>query len=122
MKHQHTHEHAYEHAYEHADISPVTRVHTLSDTTPGAPESRAAVTRVRTPYHELGESGEPHVPHWAGQRSVYRSGGRTLYLVETDRIDSAQRDLDALAQRGWDVRIDPVGDRAASIALSRTAA
>jgi len=80
------------------------------------------VTPLRTPYHELGEAGAPHVPTWAGRRSVYRSAGRTLYLVHTDRLDSARRDLAALASRGWDVKIDPSGGTAASIALMRTAA
>lgn len=80
------------------------------------------VAPVRTPYHELGEAGAPRIPAWARRRSVYRSAGRTLYLVETDRIDAARRDLGALARRGWDVRIDPAGGTAASIALSRTAA
>lgn len=80
------------------------------------------MNKLRTPYHELGSSGEPHVPAWARHRSVYRSAGRTLYLVETDRVDSARRDLDQLASRGWSVRVDPAGENSASIALTRAAA
>lgn len=80
------------------------------------------ITRIRTPYHELGADGSPMVPEWAGQRSVYRSAGRTLYLVETDALDRAQRDLNELASRGWEVRIDRADQRTASIALSRSAA
>lgn len=89
-----------------------------------AVDSSDAVTRLRTPYHELGAAGEPRVPGWARNRAVYRSSGRTLYLVETDRLEEARPDLDALAGRGWNVRIDRV-DRAggsASIALTRLAA
>ncbi len=81
-----------------------------------------AVTTPRTPYHELGHGSGPRVPAWARHRSVYRSAGRTLYLVETDRIDAARRDLDELEGRGWDVRIEPAGGTTASIALSRAAA
>lgn len=80
------------------------------------------ITPIHTPYHELGDAGTPRVPAWAQRRSVYRSAGRTLYLVETDRIDSARRDLDALADRGWNVQIDRADGTAASIALSRKAA
>lgn len=80
------------------------------------------ITTLRTPYHELGADGTPVIPDWAGQRSVYRSAGRTLYLVETEALDRARRDLEALANRGWEVRIDRAGQRKASIALSRSAA
>lgn len=79
------------------------------------------ITPIHTPYHELG-SGSPRVPAWAQHRSVYRSAGRTLYLVETDALDTARTDLDTLSNRGWDVKIDRAGEHAASIALSRTAA
>jgi len=82
---------------------------TLTDTTAFSP--------VRTPYRELGDLA----PSWAEHRSVYRAGGRTLYLVETKHLDQAQRDLDALARRGWQVQIDREGD-AANITLSRLAA
>ncbi len=81
----------------------------------------AAVRTLRTPYHELGELGTPRVPEWAQHRSVYRAAGRTLYLVETDRLAAAQRDLDALARNGWQVLVDRDGD-AANITLSRVAA
>ncbi|MCB1274062.1 MAG: hypothetical protein KDB25_06670 [Leucobacter sp.] len=80
---------------------------------------------MRTPYHELGQlgsgDGSLRVPAWAQHRSVYRSAGRTLYLVETDRLAEAGTDLDALARRGWHVRVDREGD-AANITLSRQAA
>lgn len=75
---------------------------------------------LRTPYHALGD-GTPRVPDWAGNRSVYRSAGRTMYLVETDRFAAAQRDLSSLASSGWDVQVDRHGNTA-SIALSRSAA
>lgn len=78
------------------------------------------VTPLRTPYHELGSGQAPVVPDWAQHRSVYRAAGRTLYLVGTDRLDSARADLDSLAGRGWDVRIDPT-DAGANIVLSRAA-
>lgn len=81
----------------------------------------APVRTLRTPYHALGELGTPRVPEWAGHRSVYRAAGRTLYLVETDRLDAARRDLRMLAQGGWDVQIDHDGE-AASITMSRKAA
>jgi len=80
----------------------------------------AAVREMRTPYHALG-AGSPRVPEWAQHRTVYRTAGRTLYRVGTDRLDAARRDLSTLAARGWDVEIDRDGD-AASITLSRTAA
>lgn len=79
------------------------------------------LTPVRTPYHELG-SGSPVVPGWAQHRSVYRAAGRTLYLVETDALDTARGDLDTLSNRGWDVRIDRGDKSAASISMSRKAA
>jgi len=89
-------------------------------------DAQTAVRTLRTPYHALGEltrhDGTPRVPEWAQHRSVYRAAGRTLYLVETDRLDAAQHDLDALSRLGWQVRIDrdagDLGD-AASITLSR---
>lgn len=81
------------------------------------------ITHLRTPYHALGEHGEPVVPEWAQHRRVYRSAGRTLYLVETDSLETASRDLTTLAERGWDVQIDrPAGHPGASIALTRQAA
>lgn len=79
------------------------------------------LTTLRTPYHALGDGTGPRTPEWATHRSVYRASGRTLYLVETDRFDAAQRDLATLARNGWDVQVDRAG-RAASIALSRKAA
>ncbi len=79
------------------------------------------ITALRTPYHALGDGDGPHVPEWAQHRAVYRSAGRTLYVVETDRLDAARTDLDALARDGWNVQVDRDG-RSASIALTRTAA
>ena len=76
---------------------------------------------LRTPYHALGDGTAPRVPDWATHRSVYRSSGRTLYLVETDRFDAAQRDLATLSRVGWHVAVDRSGSNA-SIALSRIAA
>ena len=78
------------------------------------------ITKIHTPYHELGD-GSPLVPEWAQHRSVYRSAGRTLYLVETDSLATAHRDLDTLSNSGWEVRIDEAAERA-SISLSRKAA
>ncbi|UOQ57743.1 hypothetical protein MUN78_02540 [Leucobacter allii] len=75
---------------------------------------------LRTPYHSLGDADAMRVPAWAQHRSVYRSSGRTLYLVETDRLPEAQRDLARLDRAGWDVRVseDPAGS-SARIALTR---
>jgi hypothetical protein len=84
----------------------------------------APVRTLHTPYHELAalrREQSPQAPEWAQHRSVYRAGGRTLYLVETDRLDAARHDLDTLAGRGWEVRIDRDG-AAANITLSRKAA
>jgi hypothetical protein len=78
------------------------------------------ITPLRTPYHELSAGDTPVVPEWAGHRSVYRAAGRTLYLVETDRLDAARDDLDSLAGLGWDVRIDCAGS-GANIVLTRAA-
>lgn len=80
----------------------------------------APVRPVRTPYHSLG-AGSPRIPEWAQHRSVYRTAGRTLYRVGTDRLDAARRDLRKLAAGGWDVEIDRTG-RLANITLSRKAA
>lgn len=81
------------------------------------------ITHMRTPYHELGESGAPMVPEWARHRSVYRSAGRTLYLVETDSIEVAEADLATLVERGWRVQVDRSADElGASISLTRSAA
>jgi hypothetical protein len=80
------------------------------------------IQKLRTPYHELGANGTPTVPNWARQRSVYRSAGRTLYLVETDSLDTAKSDLERLARRGWNVHIDGADARTASISLTRAAA
>lgn len=81
------------------------------------------ITTIRTPYHELGD-GALRVPGWAQHRSVYRSAGRTLYLVETDALATATKDLDTLADRGWDVLIERTGAKnaTANISLSRKAA
>lgn len=72
----------------------------------------------RTPYHSLGGESEMRIPDWAQRRSVYRTSGRTLYFVETDRIDDARRDLAQLDRAGWNVSVDADGP-AARIALTR---
>ena len=94
-------------------------------TAPTGTDAQTTARTLRTPYHALGElalhDGTPRVPEWAQHRSVYRAAGRTLYLVETDRLDAAQHDLDALSRLGWQVQVDREGD-AANITLSRRAA
>lgn len=79
----------------------------------------APTTPKRTPYHSLGD-GDMHIPGWAQHRSVYRSAGRTLYLVDTDRLQDARHDLTRLDRAGWDVQIapHPEGSRA-RIAFTR---
>ncbi|MFC5339010.1 hypothetical protein [Leucobacter denitrificans] len=74
----------------------------------------------RTPYHSLGENSTMHIPNWAQHRSVYRSAGRTLYVVETEKYGDARRDLAHLNRAGWDVSVDAAGDNA-RIAFSRAA-
>lgn len=98
-------------------------------TAPAGVGAQTAVRTLRTPYHALGElaqhDGTPRVPEWAQHRSVYRAAGRTLYLVETDRLDAARQDLDALSRLGWQVQVDRADDRSgdvANITLSRRAA
>lgn len=81
----------------------------------------ASIVPARTPYHSLGD-GDMRIPSWAQHRSVYRTGGRTLYLVETDSLGDARGDLDRLSHAGWDVRVaqDPAGSTdTARIALTR---
>ncbi len=80
----------------------------------------AAARPLRTPYHSLGGETEMRVPSWAQHRSVYRASGRTLYLVETDRLSEAKNDLRRLDRAGWDVRVDKTsaGSRA-RIAFTR---
>lgn len=75
----------------------------------------------RTPYHSLGGDTTMHIPEWAQHRSVYRSAGRTLYVVETDELAAARRDLKRLGRSGWDVSVEAAGKNA-RIALSRAAA
>lgn len=83
-------------------------------------DTRTAGARLHTPYHALGGERGTRVPGWAGRRSVYRGSGRTLYLIETDRLASAREDLELLSSEGWDVTIErgQEGDR---IALSEPA-
>ena len=69
----------------------------------------------RTPYHSLGEDAKMRIPEWAQHRSVYRSAGRTLYVVETDTLADARHDL-----AGWNVAVQSEG-ASARIALSRAA-
>ncbi|KAM9863533.1 hypothetical protein ACI1US_00591 [Leucobacter sp. BZR 635] len=74
----------------------------------------------RTPYHSLGADATMRIPEWAQHRSVYRSAGRTLYVVETDTLADARRDLVQLDNAGWNVSVEKSGP-AARIALSRAA-
>lgn len=77
-------------------------------------------TIARTPYHALGGGEGMLIPDWAQHRSVYRAAGRTLYLVETDRLSDATLDLKRLNRAGWDVQVseDPAGSTS-RIALTR---
>lgn len=79
-----------------------------------------ATNSARTPYHALGGAEGMRVPAWAQHRSVYRAGGRTLYLIETDRVNDATLDLKRLSRAGWEVQVteDPTGP-ATRIALTR---
>lgn len=72
----------------------------------------------RTPYHSLGDDAQMHIPDWAQHRAVYRSAGRTLYVVETDKIAAARRDLKRLDRAGWNVAVESAG-KTSRIALSR---
>lgn len=74
----------------------------------------------RTPYHSLGGETEMRIPDWAEHRSVYRAAGRTLYVVETEQLDRARRDLVKLGRSGWNVSVETAGP-AARISLSRAA-
>ncbi|MGO3147057.1 MAG: hypothetical protein ACTIJ6_05185 [Leucobacter sp.] len=74
----------------------------------------------RTPYHSLGDETTMRIPRWAQHRSVYRSAGRTLYVVETEKLGDARRDLARLNRAGWDVSVDADGSNA-RIAFSRAA-
>ncbi|GAA1326092.1 hypothetical protein ACFSWE_16420 [Leucobacter albus] len=74
----------------------------------------------RTPYHSLGEDAKMRIPEWAQHRSVYRSAGRTLYVVETDKLAAASSDLARLDSAGWNVAVETAGP-SARIALSRAA-
>lgn len=75
---------------------------------------------LRTPYHSLGTADAMRVPAWADQRSVYRSAGRTLYVVDTASFADARADLKLLDRAGWDVQVakDPAGS-GARIGLTR---
>lgn len=74
----------------------------------------------RTPYHSLGGDATMRIPDWAQHRSVYRSAGRTLYVVETNTLEDARRDLVRLDNAGWNVDVEAEGS-SARIALSRAA-
>lgn len=73
----------------------------------------------RTPYHSLGGDTQMLIPGWAQHRSVYRSAGRTLYVVETDTLADAQKDLARLGRAGWNVSVENTGP-GARISLSRS--
>lgn len=88
-------------------------------TRPGRTDARLSAP-LRTPYHSLGTADEMRVPTWADQRSVYRSAGRTLYVVDTTSFADARSDLKLLDRAGWDVQVakDPAGS-GARIAFTR---
>ena len=102
----------------------MTNVTTLKNfARPGRNAARASARTaapLRTPYHSLGTADEMRVPSWADQRSVYRSAGRTLYVVDTASFADARADLKTLDRAGWDVQVakDP-GGSGARIALTR---
>lgn len=99
----------------HTTMTHTDTVHDIS-----AARSARALRAARTPYHSLGGETEMIVPDWAQHRSVYRTSGRTLYVVETDRLSEARSDLRKLERAGWEVRVaqDPTGP-GARIALTR---
>ena len=75
---------------------------------------------LHTPYHALGTAEGLRVPGWAERRSVYRTEGRTVYLVETTCLDLARRDLRTLDRAGWEISIDEgVDGVGATIALTQ---
>lgn len=96
-----------------------TNTHAPVRSISGGTVSNAGNT-ARTPYHSLGGEDGMQIPAWAQHRSVYRAAGRTLYLVETDRVDDAKLDLKRLDRAGWDVQLteDPTGP-VTRIALTR---
>jgi hypothetical protein len=109
--------------YNTKDHNATARKSAVRNTTNSAVRSivgRTAGNTARTPYHSLGGEDGMRIPNWAQHRSVYRVAGRTLYLVETDRVDEAKLDLKRLDRAGWDVRVteDPAAS-VARIALTR---
>lgn len=93
-------------------------IHQLNPQTRNDARSTPAL---RTPYHSLGDEAQMRVPEWAQHRSVYRTSGRTLYLVETDRPAEARRDLEQLSRSGWDVNVEqPSTGALTRIAFTRT--
>lgn len=79
-----------------------------------------------TPYRTLSElNGETSVsrPAWAERLSVYRVGGRTLYLAEPDRIDrAAKRDFARLTKAGWTVTTEAIPGRTDRVLVTMTRA
>ncbi|MEB4614382.1 hypothetical protein [Leucobacter sp. M11] len=79
-----------------------------------------------TPYRTLAElNGETSVsrPAWAEHLSVYRGGGRTLYIAEPARIDrAAKRDFDRLTKAGWTVVTETIPGRTDRVRVSMTRA
>lgn len=73
----------------------------------------------RTPYHSLGDGTETRIPDWAEHRSVFRTAGRTLYLVETAHLAEAAPDLRELDHAGWNVSVEQSDAPLARIALTR---
>lgn len=98
----------------------MTNITNLKSFTSSSRNAARLTTPLRTPYHSLGSADAMRVPEWADQRSVYRSAGRTLYVVDTASFDDARADLKLLDRAGWEVQVakDPAGS-GARIALTR---
>ena len=73
-------------------------------------DHQSTSSRLHTPYHALGGAQGVRVPAWAKRRSVFRGAGRTTYLVETDQVDAASKDLFDLAAKGWNVQVERTGE------------
>lgn len=106
--------------YKIEDHSAAARKSAVRTITNSAVRSLEGRGTARTPYHSLGGEDGMLIPSWVQHRSVYRAAGRTLYLVETDRVDDAKPDLKQLHRAGWEVQVteDPAGS-VARIALTR---
>jgi hypothetical protein len=72
-----------------------------------------------TPFHTLSRTTKPHVPEWVAKRQVVRAGNRTVYLIDTQNLSEAMRDLNRLRGSGWDVHIDSLRNNSARVSLSQ---